>query len=87
MFIYRPDISAVSIEEGKFLVVVEGPMFRRLTDTADDGLCTIDIVLKDEVTAATGTYRELSLAAIGLLHRCVAPHHKGGIAMGLGKRD
>ncbi|KAI4225841.1 MAG: hypothetical protein L6R36_003597 [Xanthoria steineri] len=50
-----------------------------------DGLCTIDIVLKDGVLAATGTYRELSLAAIGLLHRCVAPHHNGGIAMGLGR--
>lgn len=54
--------------------------------TSDDGLCTIDIVLKDGVAAAKGTYRELSLAASGLLHRCVAPHNSGGIAMDLGKR-
>ena len=55
-------------------------------ETSDDGLCTIDIVLKDGVNVATGSYRELSLAASGLLHRCVAPHRTGGIAMDLGKR-
>lgn len=54
-------------------------------DQADDGLCTIDIVLKDGVTFASASYQELSRAANALLRRCVVPNQSGGIAMSMGE--
>lgn len=50
-----------------------------------DGLCIVDIVLKDGVSMAMASYQELSRAANGLVERCVSPNQVGGIAMDLGK--
>lgn len=62
------------------------PHFWKAQDnrTVADGLCTIDIVLKDGIVLAAGSYAELNAAAAGLLDHCVIPSQVGGIAMDLG---
>ncbi len=77
----RIDLSVVSVGSAGFLF----PVVRRMTDQAADGLCTIDIVLKDDVSMGMASYQELSRAANGLLEHCVSPNQVGGIAMDLGK--
>ena len=47
-------------------------------------MCTIDIVLKDDVVFAASTFSELYLAADELQNACVARDKIGGIAMDLG---
>lgn len=53
--------------------------------SAVDGKCIIDIVLKDRISMAKATMQDLSQAANGLLNRCVIPQRVGGIAMDIGK--
>lgn len=77
----RIGLSAVSVGSAGFLC----PVVRRMTDQAADGLCTVDIVIKDDVSMGMASYQELSRAANGLLERCVLPNQVGGIAMDLGK--
>ncbi len=78
----RIGLSVVSVGSAGFLF----PVLRRLTDQAADGLCTVDIVIKDDVSMGMASYQELSRAANGLLEHCVSPNQVGGIAMDLGKR-
>lgn len=41
--------------------------------------------MKDGISMARTSFLELSRAAYGLLHSCVAPNQIGGIAMDIGK--
>ncbi len=61
------------------------PVVRRVTEWTVDGLCTVDIVLKNKVSMGMASYQELSRAANGLMEHCVLPNQVGGIAMDLGK--
>ncbi len=57
----------------------------RITPVPVDGRCTIDIIVNDDEKMGKASYRDLSIAAKGLLQRCVAPSSFGGIAMNVGK--
>ncbi|KAL8820040.1 MAG: hypothetical protein Q9223_001646 [Gallowayella weberi] len=49
-----------------------------------DGLCTIDIVLKNQLANDRTSYEKLAFAASELLRRCVRSQNVGGIAMDIG---
>lgn len=51
----------------------------------DDGLCTVDVLLKDEASSDRASKQEIKGAALGLLNRCVETQRVGGIAMDIGE--
>lgn len=83
MLTYQLDSSAIS-GLSLALPVIEGQS-RQNSKSADDGRCTIDIVLNDKASWGKATNQDIQYTAGALVNQCVALSANGGIAMNVGR--